>query len=99
MGIIAEGKNPIDYGFSYSSLQFNVIKNSIQKILKETPKSTRPLWADIQNRFKQTSIGVNDTNINWIYDIDVNMEHHILYKIARSINRLRLKFYYKIKNY
>lgn len=98
MGIIAEGKNPIDYGFSYSSEQFNGIKNSIQKILKETPKSTRPLWADIQNRFKETSIGINDTNINWIYDIDVNMEHHILYKIARSINRLRLKIYYKIKN-
>ena len=81
MGIIAEGKNPIDYGFSYSSLQFINIKNIIQKILKDTPKSTRPLWTDIQNRFKQTSIGINDPYINWIYNINVNIEHLFYIKL------------------
>lgn len=98
MGLLAEGVDPQKYGFDQYTSNFHFNKNQIVKYIKDLPKCVKFEWRNIQNRFIETSRYKNDSNINWIYRINVYKEHSFIYKFLRKINRLRLHIYYKIKN-
>lgn len=64
MGILAEKKDPNDYGFKVNDKTFENIKENINEFSKN--KITNVLWVSIQEKFlEDKNYWSNDKNIKW----------------------------------
>lgn len=85
LGIIAEGENPIYYGFKKVDLK--KIERDIKREIVFR-KSVLPLWIDIQKRFiENKEILKNNVDIQWIYSIDFYQINFTPKKIAKILYR------------
>lgn len=93
LGIVAEGENPIDYGFNPD---YKFIKKFVKKKLYVTSVAY-PFWQAILDRFEENKDKLKDNaEIQWIYNINLdklNKNYRKLYKrVFRFIkNKLKIK--------
>lgn len=67
--LLAEGENPADYGFRDWSKGIEGTSSWIPRYCRHTPKH-RKVYAQIQERFRQTQAYQNDPAINWFYKVN-----------------------------
>ena len=92
MGILAEGENPLEYGFSYTHNDFqNICKDIRTKLIFNDVYIE--LWKDIQDRFIVNKYLLKDKyEIDWIYSF--NFEH-----INRTFYKSAIIFSHKIHHF
>lgn len=79
-GILAEGENPLEYGFNYTPRDLLRICDDIQYRLVFSSVCIE-LWKNIQDRFIiNKSVYNSNCNLEWIYSIDFNRINDTLYK-------------------
>lgn len=72
MGILAEKKDPNDYGFKVNDKTFENIKENINEFSKN--KITNVLWVSIQEKFlEDKNYWSNDKNIKWFLEINLKL--------------------------
>ena len=94
-GFLSIGQDPKLYNLNFTPRQIRKSKRVITKVLKDTP-FLRPLWLEIINTFKDTKSCIDDKDINWVFDYDVNTEHSKIYKVYRKARFLTSKVYHSI---
>ena len=92
LGILAEGENPLEYGFSYTHNDFqNICKDIRTKLIFNDVYIE--LWKDIQDRFIVNKYLLKDKyEIDWIYSF--NFEH-----INRTFYKSAIIFSHKIHHF
>lgn len=94
MGIIAEGGNPVDYGFKPD---YDQMKNFMTKQVY-FGNNKKILWEDIKNSFNNSKNKfINNSDVNWIYDINFEKLNKEYKRIDKIIRRKFLLFVRKIK--
>lgn len=93
-GLLAEGHNPIDYGYNIDKKR---LINSTKKFLRKLPwqsQYVKLMWTDIKNRFIETKSYKDDSAINWIYDYDFMRKPFFFDKVNHYFHAIyrRLKF-------
>jgi hypothetical protein len=84
MGILAEGKEPIEFGLLYNKIKGDEIKIFIKyKYFMDFVQ--KAYWRDIQKRFQQNrKLIVNYPELEWIMDIDFTRINNSIKKIFYS---------------
>ena len=90
VAILAENANPADFGFGDWLQRSNHFAPVVHNTL-HSGHHLRPLWQDIQDRFRETQAYRRDKRINWIYTLDVN--HPLTWKMrVKQIVKQRFPF-------
>lgn len=98
-GILAEGENPLDYGFTYTSADFANICDNIRRHWIFS-KVYIELWKDIQKRFvsNRTRIPYNK-DLEWIYTYDFDKVNDNFRKRLLCLNQSIRKKLSPLKHY
>lgn len=90
-GILAEGEDPLNYGFEYSAKELLGFGYQIRNKLLMIPL-IRILWKDIQNRFIDNRENLPQfQELNWIYTYDFDKINSNFYKRILLLKRRIIK--------
>ena len=85
-GLLAEGLNPEDFGFTNYKQYLSGAEKLVSGFMKESPV-LRICWRDIQERYNELQIYKDDKNVNWIYNLRFDQNYSKFYLAVRSFYR------------
>lgn len=85
-GLLAEGLNPEDFGFTNYKQYLSGAEKIVSGFMKESPV-LRIFWRDIQDRYNELQIYKDDKNFNWIYNLRFDQNYSKFYLAVRSFHR------------
>ena len=98
--LLAEGENPADYGFPDWRRGIEGTKSWTPRYCRHTPRH-RKVYAQIQERFKQTKAYIDDPSINWFYKVNfyqtltwMDYLHNIYNRTRRILGKIKQKLHH-----